>query len=115
MHHLLDAGLAHDSDIHLPQTFIGTLLTNFNTPTIDDMQDKTTASVLQNAILHQLSKREQETLSMAAKGQSNKVIARSLDISPETVKWHLKNIYIKLDVSGRVQAIGKAQELRLLH
>jgi LuxR family maltose regulon positive regulatory protein len=71
--------------------------------------------MLQNAILHQLSKREQETLSMAAKGQSNKVIARSLDISPETVKWHLKNIYIKLDVSGRVQAIGKAQELGMLH
>lgn len=114
MRRLLGAGLAHDSDVHLPQTFIDTLLTNFNAPAPDDQRDKSSTLVLQNAILHQLSKREQETLSMAAKGQSNKVIARSLDISPETVKWHLKNIYIKLDVGGRVQAIGKAQELGLL-
>jgi LuxR family maltose regulon positive regulatory protein len=115
MRRLLRAALGHDADVHLPQTFIDTLLTNFNAPAPDEQQDKNRISVLQNAILHQLSRREQDTLSMAAKGQSNKVIARSLDISPETVKWHLKNIYIKLDVSGRVQAIGKAQELRLLH
>ncbi|TBV06599.1 LuxR C-terminal-related transcriptional regulator [Stutzerimonas kirkiae] len=61
-----------------------------------------------------LSERECQALRLVAEGQSNKEIARSLDISTETVKWHLKNIYGKLNVTSRTQAIGRAQELGLL-
>jgi len=49
-----------------------------------------------------------------AQGQSNKEIARSLDISSETVKWHLKNLYAKLQVTSRIQAMSRARELSLL-
>ena len=61
-----------------------------------------------------LSERESQTLSLVAQGQSNKEIARSLDISSETVKWHLKNLYAKLQVTSRIQAMSRARELSLL-
>lgn len=51
---------------------------------------------------------------MVATGSANKVIARSLAISAETVKWHLKNIFLKLQVGNRMQALIRAQELGLI-
>ncbi|MFA5677730.1 MAG: LuxR C-terminal-related transcriptional regulator [Pseudomonas sp.] len=61
-----------------------------------------------------LSEREQEVLAMVATGSANKVIARSLTISAETVKWHLKNIFLKLQVGNRMQALIRARELGLV-
>ncbi len=61
-----------------------------------------------------LSERERQTLHLVARGQSNKEIARSLDISSETVKWHLKNLYAKLQVTSRIQAMHRARALSLL-
>jgi LuxR family maltose regulon positive regulatory protein len=61
-----------------------------------------------------LSEREQQALRLIAEGQPNKQIAREMDISLETVKWHLKNLYIKLQVSSRTQALNRAHELQLL-
>ncbi len=61
-----------------------------------------------------LSEREVQTLQLLAVGQSNKEIARSLDISAETVKWHLKNLYGKLQVASRTQAMSRARALSLL-
>lgn len=61
-----------------------------------------------------LSERESQTLQLVARGQSNKEIARSLDISSETVKWHLKNVYAKLEVTSRIQALHRARALSLL-
>ena len=52
-----------------------------------------------------LSAREVEILDFIAQGLSNKEIARALRVAPETVKWHLKNIYEKLNVSSRIQAV----------
>ncbi|WP_253950360.1 LuxR C-terminal-related transcriptional regulator [Methylibium sp. T29] len=45
---------------------------------------------------------------------ANKEIASRLFVSENTVKFHLKNIYSKLGVSGRVQAINAARTLRLV-
>ncbi|WP_207388891.1 helix-turn-helix domain-containing protein [Azotobacter chroococcum] len=45
-----------------------------------------------------LGERESQTLRLVAAGQSNKEIVRPLDISVETVQWHLKNLYGKLQV-----------------
>lgn len=59
-----------------------------------------------------LSEREREILSLLAQAMSNKKIATVLSVSVETVKWHLKNIYAKLGVSGRG---GAAARLRDLH
>jgi LuxR family transcriptional regulator, maltose regulon positive regulatory protein len=60
-----------------------------------------------------LSTRETEILQYMARGLSNKQIARALGISPETVKWYLKHIYEKLQVSGRVQAIQAGLGIRV--
>ncbi|GAB3362116.1 MULTISPECIES: LuxR C-terminal-related transcriptional regulator [Giesbergeria] len=51
-----------------------------------------------------LSGREIEVLGHIAQGLSNKEIARALQVAPETVKWHLKNIFEKLNVGSRVEA-----------
>ena len=61
-----------------------------------------------------LSPRECEVLELLAAGHANKVIARQLDISPNTVKTHIARLYEKLEVTSRTQAIAKARELRLL-
>ena len=61
-----------------------------------------------------LSPRECEILALLASGQSNKEMARTLAISPNTIKTHLARVYEKLEVARRVQAIEKARWLRLI-
>ena len=56
------------------------------------------------AMLNLLTQREREILGYLAQGQSNKAIARSLDISHETVKLHVRHILSKLNLSSRVAA-----------
>jgi LuxR family maltose regulon positive regulatory protein len=65
-------------------------------------------------ILGALSPRETDILRLIAEGLSNKEIARSLDIGPETVKSHLKGVFIKLGVEKRAQAVSRAQTLGLV-
>ncbi|CAA0079852.1 HTH-type transcriptional regulator MalT [Zhongshania aliphaticivorans] len=55
-----------------------------------------------------LTSREMQILSLLAKGETNKNIARNLFVSENTVKFHLKNIFHKLNVSTRTQAISSA-------
>ncbi len=52
-----------------------------------------------------LSSREVEILNHISKGLSNKEIARALRVAPETIKWHLKNIFEKLNVGSRIEAV----------
>lgn len=61
-----------------------------------------------------LSEREREVLQLVAVGQPNRAIAGSLVIAPSTVKMHLKNIYGKLGVHSRTQAVAAARRLGLL-
>jgi LuxR family maltose regulon positive regulatory protein len=61
----------------------------------------------------QFSRREFEVLEELIQGRSNKEIARALDMTEHTVKFHLKNIFAKLKVERRTQAIAKARELGL--
>ena len=61
-----------------------------------------------------LSERELDVLRRLAVGESNKAIADGLSISPLTVKTHLRNIYTKLDVSTRTEAINAALQQRLI-
>ncbi|MFM0340610.1 LuxR C-terminal-related transcriptional regulator [Paraburkholderia fungorum] len=58
-----------------------------------------------------LSERENEVLNLLALALPNKKIARVMDVSLDTVKWHLKNIYRKLDVSGRDGAVARMRDL----
>ena len=57
----------------------------------------------------QLTQREAELLRYLTEGMSNRDIALALSVSETTVKWHLKNIFGKLAVSNRVQAVRAAQ------
>lgn len=61
-----------------------------------------------------ISERELEVLEALAAGQSNKEIARTLAISPNTVKTHIARLYAKLHVNGRVRAIEEARSLHLI-
>ena len=48
-------------------------------------------------------------MNLLAKGLTYKLIAGNLEISPETVKMHLKNIYRKLDVKNKIEALVRLQ------
>lgn len=61
-----------------------------------------------------LTDRECELLALLVSGQSNKEMARTLGISPNTVKTHLARVYEKLEVQNRVAAIEKARWLALI-
>lgn len=61
-----------------------------------------------------LTAKEAEILHLLDKGLSNKLIARTLDISGETVKWHLKNLFQKLSAGTRRHAVDRARLLGLV-
>jgi DNA-binding NarL/FixJ family response regulator len=61
-----------------------------------------------------LTPRELEVLRAVSNGLTNKEIARALDISRHTVKFHLESLMRKLDVSSRAEAVSKSMRLRLL-
>lgn len=65
---------------------------------------------VQNILTH----REVEVLKLVAEGNANKLIGEKLFISEKTVKNHLHNVYEKLEVKDRVQAITKAREKRII-
>ena len=67
-----------------------------------------------SAVAEPLSVREGDILNLIARGRSNKEIARILSIAPETVKSHVKHIFIKLNVEKRAQAVSRAQSLGLV-
>ena len=72
--------------------------------------------VLNTSLISQLelSKREMEILDLLAKGLSNQEIASTLFVSVSTVKTHLQNLFEKLEVKRRTQAIEKARSLNLI-
>ena len=61
-----------------------------------------------------LSKREREVLEHLAQGLSNKLIARNIGVSENTIRFHLKNIYHKLQVHNRLLAISAARERKII-
>ena len=56
-----------------------------------------------------LTQRETAIVSLIAAGQSNKAIAIQLGVAPETVKTHLKRIFLKLSAHSRAEAVVRAQ------
>lgn len=62
----------------------------------------------------ELSKRELEILGLMAQGHSNDEIAAKLFVSLSTVKTHNQNLFVKLDVKRRTQAVEKAKRLNLI-
>ena len=67
------------------------------------------------AITTELSERELQVLTHIAEGRTNPEIAEVLFLSPNTIKTHVSNIYRKLDVERRAQAVARAKELKILN
>jgi ATP/maltotriose-dependent transcriptional regulator MalT len=67
-----------------------------------------------NELAETLSEREQEVLRLLAAGMRNNEIASALVVSTNTVKAHIKQIYRKLGVNDRVQAVNAARQRRLV-
>lgn len=61
-----------------------------------------------------ISQRECDVLELLAEGHANKVIARRLAISPNTVKTHIARLFEKLDAQSRTQLVRNARALELL-
>ncbi len=61
-----------------------------------------------------LTPKEAHILSLLAAGMANKEIARAMDIGEQTVKWHLKNVFSKLNAASRRHAVDRARLLGLL-
>ena len=65
-------------------------------------------------MLPELTNRENEVLEQIAYGFTNKEISDNLSISESTVENHIHNIYTKLGVSNRAQAVGYAFQLKIV-
>ncbi len=61
-----------------------------------------------------LTPRETLVLTQLSKGKTHSEIAQDLSINKETVRTHMKNIYLKLDVKSKFNAIGKAKALKII-
>jgi LuxR family maltose regulon positive regulatory protein len=66
------------------------------------------------SLVEPLSERERQVLHLIAAGMSNREIADDLVLAVSTVKWHINNLYGKLGVRSRTQAVARARELGLL-
>ena len=67
-----------------------------------------------SGLAERLSKRELELLAPIAEGLSNQEVAGRRCLSPQTVRVHARNIYSKLDVGSRTQAVARARLLGFL-
>lgn len=65
-------------------------------------------------LIEALTQRETEILDLLVRGMTNHQLAGALLVSVPTIKWHLKNIYDKLDVRNRTAAVARARELKLI-
>jgi LuxR family maltose regulon positive regulatory protein len=67
-----------------------------------------------NVLVDELSDREIEVINLIANGSTNQEIAQELVLSLYTVKSHARNIYSKLGVKNRTEAVARARMLGLL-
>jgi LuxR family transcriptional regulator, maltose regulon positive regulatory protein len=89
-------------------TFVDTLLREFGRNGVD----RGRAAVIARPGKRQtLSSKETEVAALLMRAYTNRQLAQSLSMAPDTVKWHLKNIFGKLGVSNRTEAVLKLKEI----
>lgn len=104
------------ADLSKMQAFVGLLLDEFSgedaertSPHKETLSSQSTAFPGSD-----LSQRELDVLRGIVKGLSTQEIAQQMIVAESTIKWHVKNIYGKLHVHNRVQAIIEARKLHLI-
>jgi len=110
MEHLLHKALSGG----IAQNYTRQLLATFTTS--ESSQSGPSVNQAANIeLIEPLSERELEVLQLIAEGLTNREIADRLYLSLNTVKVHTRNIYGKLDVHHRAQAVARAREIGVLH
>lgn len=96
----------------------GLRLTQHRVGVVEDssLQENTIPVQVSDQLLekYKISRREYEVLTLIAAGYSNQEIAEKLYVSLNTIKTHSSNLFIKLDVKRRTQAVQKAKDLGLM-
>jgi len=92
---------------------VGRLLADLTAP-VEAPPPDARRGIQEQPLPEPLSGRELETLRLLGQGLSNQEIAAAMFLSLSTVKTHLKNVYAKLGVHNRQDAVVRAGELRLL-
>lgn len=87
---------------------------HFVTKKNEQVEPATEKHSTSNHIPSNLNEREYEVLHLISQGYSNQEIANQLFIALPTVKTHASNLYVKLDVKNRTQAVHKARELNMI-
>jgi LuxR family transcriptional regulator, maltose regulon positive regulatory protein len=100
-------GTPTSKDRELPP-FVGHLISQWDARYVSDG-----AAPPSSCVSDLLTVRERDVLVMISQGLSNKRVARALEISPETVKSHVKHIFLKLGVSTRTEAVFRALSLEV--
>jgi LuxR family maltose regulon positive regulatory protein len=107
-----DAEKFGDADFGISTRFLETLLSAGGVnPQSTPSQASLQAS---DTLTEALTDREKKILVYLSNGVSNKEMARKIFVSENTVKFHLKNIYSKLSVSSRLQAINAARQMGIV-
>jgi LuxR family maltose regulon positive regulatory protein len=88
--------------------------TDDQAPVAGDARPAATPAVDSSAAGGLLTPKEAQILALLAGGMANKEIARAIDIGEQTVKWHLKNVFFKLNAASRRHAVDRARVLGLL-
>ena len=91
-----------------------TLLAAFPEQVRQDVEFTVAAPAVSQPLIEPLSERELEVLRLMAAGLKQRQVAEELVISLNTVRHHARNIYGKLEVHSRAQAVAKAKDLSLL-
>jgi LuxR family maltose regulon positive regulatory protein len=98
--------------------YAGSLLAAMDGAECDAAAGKTTGGAVSGShheqLVEPLSQRELEILALVADGLSNQEIAQKLYITLRTVKWHTSNIYGKLTVRNRTQAVARGRQFGLI-
>jgi LuxR family maltose regulon positive regulatory protein len=97
----------------IPSKYVNELLAALDTPAYGTRATSPVQSETP-ALVEPLSERESEVLRFLATHLSSTEIADELLISPNTVRFHIKNIYAKLGVHRRSDAVDRARELGML-
>jgi LuxR family maltose regulon positive regulatory protein len=104
--------LPHETGI---APYVSQLLDAFGTPATQEKRvDVPIAATSSHLPLSAFSHRELEILRLIQEGHSNQNIGELLFLSLSTVKWHNQNIFSKLDVQRRTEAVARAVQLKLL-